>query len=27
LFIGSGLAIVALMGDIIWMVIEGPSGH
>ena len=26
-FVASGLAMIALMGDILWMVAEGPPGH
>lgn len=26
-FVASGLAMIALMGDIVWMMIQGPPGH
>jgi prostaglandin-E synthase 1 len=26
-FVASGIALIALMGQIVWMVIQGPPGH
>jgi prostaglandin-E synthase 1 len=26
-FVVSGLAMIALTGDIVWLVVQGPTGH